>query len=124
MVCLYNYFVSPPVCYLSSYIFQFLFHLIPAYLSIVYSGLYGRRSFLCDVPKVIGHFFERPASLSCSMSEVMSQVMEGEIVNEFPLILGAICLQRPEPVMNPFLGQALAPLRGKEVDFDQHLHSH
>src|SRR5216684_3614978 len=44
---------------LSSYMLQFLFHLLPTYLRIAYRGLNGRRPFLRDVPKVVGHFFER-----------------------------------------------------------------
>ena len=45
----------------------------------------------------------------------MPQVMEGEIVNQFPLALGGTSLERPEPVMNPLFRQALAALRRKDV---------
>src|SRR6266487_829290 len=69
---LYDYFMSSPACSLSSYIFQFLFHLLPAYLSIAYRGLNGWCPFLRDVPKIVRHFFKRPTCLSCSMGEVMS----------------------------------------------------
>jgi hypothetical protein len=40
--------------------------------------------------------------------------MEREIVNQFPLAFGGTSLEHPEPVMNPFLGQALAMLRRKD----------
>jgi hypothetical protein len=107
---LYGYFMSSPVCSLSSYVFQFLFHLLPAYLSIAYRGLNGRCPFLRDVPKIVRHFFKRPACLACPVGEVVPQVMEGEIVNQFPLALGGTNLERPEPVVDPFLGQALTTL--------------
>src|SRR5579884_1124012 len=41
--------------------------------------------------------------------------MEGEIVNQFPLIFGSTSFERSEPVMNPFLGQAFAALRQKDI---------
>ncbi len=69
---LYGYFMPSPVCSLSSYIFQFLFHLLPAHLCIAYRCLNGGRPFLCDMPEVVGHFFKRPACFSCSVGEVVS----------------------------------------------------
>lgn len=41
--------------------------------------------------------------------------MEGEVVNKFPLALYGTSLECPEPVVDPFLGQALAMLRRKDV---------
>src|SRR6266849_4054866 len=41
--------------------------------------------------------------------------MEGEIMNQFPLALCGTSLERPEPVVDPFLSQALAALRCKDV---------
>src|SRR6266699_186612 len=49
------------------------------------------------------------------MSEVVSYIVEGEFVNQFPLALCGTGLERPEPVMNPFLGQSIAALRRKDV---------
>lgn len=95
---------------LSAYIFQFLFHLLPTDLRIAHRGLNGRCPLLRDVSKVVSHFFERPACFTRPMGEVMPQVMEGEIVNQFPLVLGGTSLERPELVMDPFLGQALTAL--------------
>src|SRR5437660_997777 len=41
--------------------------------------------------------------------------MEGKIVNQFPLALRCPRLKRPEPVVNPLLGQAFATLRCKDI---------
>src|SRR2546423_15197661 len=41
--------------------------------------------------------------------------MEGKIVNQFPLALRHPSLKRPEPVVNPLLGQAFAALRCKGI---------
>src|SRR6266700_3448989 len=41
--------------------------------------------------------------------------MEGEIMDQLPLSCRRPSLERPEPVVNPFLGQALAPLRCKDI---------
>lgn len=49
------------------------------------------------------------------MGEVIPQVMEGEIVNPFPLVIGITGFERLEPVRNPFLGKALATLRWKDI---------
>src|SRR5258708_6786824 len=111
----YGYFMSSPVCSLSSYIFQFLFHLLPAYLSIAYRGLNARCPLLRDVPKIVRHFFKRPACLACPVGEVVAQVMESEIVNQFPLPPGGTSLERPKPVVDSFLGQALTTLGCKDV---------
>src|SRR5713226_6348440 len=41
--------------------------------------------------------------------------MEGEIVDQLPLSPRRPSLERPEPVVNPLLSQALAALRGKDI---------
>ena len=41
------------------------------------------------------------------MGEVVPQVMEGEIVKQFPLVLGGTSLERSELVVDSFLGEAL-----------------
>src|SRR5260370_16469353 len=42
--------------------------------------------------------------------------MEGEIRDVFPLFFRSTSFQHAEPVVYPFLGQALASLRRKDVD--------
>ena len=49
------------------------------------------------------------------MGEVMPEVMEGEIVNQFPLALVGMGLECPEPVVNPVLTQSLATLRREDI---------
>src|SRR5260370_30101113 len=71
--------------------------------------------FLGDKPKIARHFFQRPPCLSCPEGEVMPQVMEGEILDQFPLALGGLSLERAEPIVDPFFRQTLAALRHKYI---------
>ncbi|SRR6266566_275514 len=41
--------------------------------------------------------------------------MKGEIVNQFPLVLGGTGLECPEPVADPFLSQGFTTLRREDV---------
>src|SRR5258708_23286237 len=45
----------------------------------------------------------------------MPQVMEGEILDQFPLALGGLSLERAEPIVDPFFRQTLAALRHKYI---------
>lgn len=46
----------------------------------------------------------------------MPQIMEGEIMNVFPLLLRGASLEGAEPVVNAFFRQPLAALRREDVD--------
>src|SRR5260370_38325753 len=71
--------------------------------------------FLGDKANTVPHFFQRPPCLSCPEGEVMPQVMEGEILDQFPLALGGLSLERAEPIVDPFFRQTLAALRHKYI---------
>jgi len=66
--------------------------MLPTYLRIAYGGLNSRSPFLGNMPKVVSYFFKRPTYLSRSMGEVMPQVMDGKIMNQFPLAFVARAL--------------------------------
>jgi hypothetical protein len=49
------------------------------------------------------------------MREVVPEVMEGEIMDVYPLVFCRPRFQRTEPLVNALFSQAIAPLRGKDV---------
>src|SRR5260370_35913872 len=67
------------------------------------------------MPKIIRHFFKLPACLSCPVGEVIAQVMEGEILDHFPLMLRGLSLEHAEPIVDRFFRQTLAALRRKHI---------
>src|SRR2546425_4316790 len=46
----------------------------------------------------------------------MPQIMEGEILDRFPLVLRGLSLERAEPIVDPFFRQTLTALRHKYID--------
>jgi hypothetical protein len=65
--------------------------------------------------QIIGKLFKCPASLSGPVGEVMTQVVEGNIANQLPLLSGRLRFNATEPVMNPSFGQPLVTLGGEDI---------
>jgi len=49
------------------------------------------------------------------VGEVVPQVLEGKVLDHFPVVFGGLSLECPEPAVDPFFGQPLAALRRKHV---------
>src|SRR5258708_40352393 len=65
--------------------------------------------------QVIGYLFQCPASFSCSMGEVVAQIMKGKVSNLFPLVFVCPQFECTKPMMNARFRELLISLRGKEV---------
>src|SRR2546423_3566933 len=66
-------------------------------------------------PKITPHFLKRPPCLLCPMGEVVPQVIESEILDQWELVLCSLCLELAEPIVDAFFGQLRAALRDKHV---------
>jgi hypothetical protein len=78
-------------------------------------GLKSRHPLLGDLSQIVGHFFGEPPCRSCPLGEVVAQVIEGEILDHCPLLPAALRLERAEPIVDAFFGQALTALGGKHI---------
>src|SRR5215469_15601126 len=94
---------------------QHFFHLRTADLCVANCGLNGRCAARSHMPKVIGDLFKGPSCRTRAVGKIMPQVMEGQVRDKFPLLMGSPLLQGPKPVVNAILSKARAPLRGEYV---------
>src|SRR5438270_2114844 len=92
---------------------EFVLESLPGGLSREYGALKSSRAILGDISEIVGYFSQRPPGPSCPVGKVVPQVIEGEILDRFPLVPGTLHLERAEPVVDPFFRQTLAALRGK-----------
>jgi hypothetical protein len=83
--------------------FQLVFHMRPTHLGIAHRRLDRGGSFHRDMPKVIGKLFKRPSCITSTMREIMPQVMEAEIGDEFPLFMIGLSFEGTKPVVDAVL---------------------
>jgi hypothetical protein len=95
--------------------FQLVFDMRSTHLGIPDRRLDGRGSFHRDMPKVISNLLKRPSCLTSTMREIMPQVMEAEIGDEFPLFVIGLSFEGTKPVVDPIFGEVCASLRSKDV---------
>ena len=53
------------------------------------------------------------------MSEVMTQIMEGNILNQFPFLFSRLLLKSPEPLMQTAFRQTFMALREEDIGTDR-----
>ena len=65
--------------------------------------------------QIIGHLFQRPSSLPCLMRKIVTQIMNGEIGDEYPLLPVCLPLKGAEPVVNAVFREMRTSLGGEST---------
>jgi hypothetical protein len=95
--------------------FQLFFHMCSTHPGIPHRRLDRKGSFHCDMPRVLSELFKRPSCITSTMREIMPQVMEAEIGDEFPLFMIGLSFEDTKPVVNAVFCEVSASLRSKDV---------
>jgi hypothetical protein len=102
---------------LSSEQFQLLFHMLVAHLGVPDRRLNGRHPAFGNMPQVRGHLFQAPATRSCPVRKIVTEIVEIDVVDEsgfcqarprFESLLPVVdAILRPAPAVDLFRAHAL-----------------
>ena len=85
---------------------ELFFHLLAAHLGVPDRGLNGRHPAFRDMPQIIGHLFQAPTSLACSVRKIVTQIVEIEVVDEPGFCKARPCFELLPPLVDAILRPA------------------
>lgn len=65
--------------------------------------------------QIVGHLFQCPSSLPRSVREIVTQIMKGEISDEFPFLFVCLPFEGAEPMVNAIFCETWTALGGENI---------